>query len=53
VPSDWQGRAAEAAGKTIESKGFYERAALQPIAYYGQPFDSMVLPAASAARPCQ
>lgn len=32
----WQGRAAEAAGKTAEAKGFYERAALQPIAYYGQ-----------------
>ena len=32
----WQGRAAEAAGKAHEAKGFYERAALQPIAYYGQ-----------------
>ncbi|WP_232631223.1 lytic transglycosylase domain-containing protein [Methylobacterium sp. Leaf118] len=32
----WQGRAADAAGKTAEAKGFYERAALQPIAYYGQ-----------------
>ena len=32
----WQGRAAEAAGKTAAAKGFYERAALQPIAYYGQ-----------------
>ena len=32
----WQGRAAEAAGKAPEAKGFYERAALQPIAYYGQ-----------------
>lgn len=32
----WQGRAAEAAGRTAESKSFYERAALQPIAYYGQ-----------------
>lgn len=32
----WQGRAAEAAGKAAEAKAFYERAALQPIAYYGQ-----------------
>ncbi|MEH3119184.1 MAG: transglycosylase SLT domain-containing protein [Methylorubrum populi] len=32
----WQGRAAEAEGKTAEAKTFYERAALQPIAYYGQ-----------------
>ena len=33
------GRAAEAKGteaRTAEAKGFYERAALQPIAYYGQ-----------------
>ncbi|MDO9428869.1 MAG: lytic transglycosylase domain-containing protein [Methylobacterium sp.] len=32
----WQGRAAEAEGKTDASKAAYERAALQPIAYYGQ-----------------
>jgi soluble lytic murein transglycosylase len=32
----WQGRAAEALGQTEEAKRFYERAALQPIAYYGQ-----------------
>ncbi|MFE1597892.1 transglycosylase SLT domain-containing protein [Methylobacterium sp. ID0610] len=32
----WQGRAAEALGQAAESKAFYERAASQPIAYYGQ-----------------
>ncbi|WP_404810525.1 transglycosylase SLT domain-containing protein [Methylobacterium flocculans] len=32
----WQGRAAEALGQTDETRAFYERAALQPIAYYGQ-----------------
>ncbi|MCJ2082017.1 lytic transglycosylase domain-containing protein [Methylobacterium sp. J-090] len=32
----WQGRAAEAEGRTDVSKAAYERAALQPIAYYGQ-----------------
>jgi soluble lytic murein transglycosylase len=32
----WQGRAAEALGQPEEAKRFYERAALQPIAYYGQ-----------------
>ncbi|WP_431310951.1 transglycosylase SLT domain-containing protein [Methylobacterium nigriterrae] len=32
----WQGRAAEALGQAAEAKAFYERAALQPIAYYGQ-----------------
>ena len=32
----WQGRAAEALGKADEAKTFYERAAAQPIAYYGQ-----------------
>ena len=32
----WQGRAAEALQQTDEAKAFYERAALQPIAYYGQ-----------------
>ncbi|TXN24240.1 lytic transglycosylase domain-containing protein [Methylobacterium sp. WL19] len=32
----WQGRAAEAAGDAGLAKTFYERAALQPIAYYGQ-----------------
>ncbi|MGZ7866067.1 transglycosylase SLT domain-containing protein [Methylobacterium radiotolerans] len=32
----WQGRAAEALGQSEEAKRFYERAALQPIAYYGQ-----------------
>ncbi|WP_375465293.1 transglycosylase SLT domain-containing protein [uncultured Methylobacterium sp.] len=31
----WQGRAAEALGQS-EAKAHYERAALQPIAYYGQ-----------------
>ncbi|MFC5557411.1 transglycosylase SLT domain-containing protein [Methylobacterium iners] len=32
----WQGRAAEALGRPEETKAHYERAALQPIAYYGQ-----------------
>ena len=32
----WRGRAAEAAGAPDEAKAFYEKAALQPIAYYGQ-----------------
>ena len=32
----WQGRAAEALGKHAESQRFYEKAASQPIAYYGQ-----------------
>ncbi|NEU12141.1 transglycosylase SLT domain-containing protein [Methylobacterium sp. BTF04] len=32
----WQGRAAEASGQAEEAKTFYERASLQPIAYYGQ-----------------
>ncbi|WP_430910880.1 transglycosylase SLT domain-containing protein [Methylobacterium sp. sgz302541] len=32
----WRGRAAEAAGETDRARGFYEKAALQPIAYYGQ-----------------
>lgn len=32
----WQGRAAEAEGRTDVAKAAYERAALQPIAYYGQ-----------------
>ncbi|MEH3145831.1 MAG: lytic transglycosylase domain-containing protein [Methylobacterium frigidaeris] len=32
----WQGRAAEAGGQGAEARGFYERAASQPIAYYGQ-----------------
>jgi len=32
----WQGRAAEALGKAEDAKAAYERAALQPIAYYGQ-----------------
>ena len=33
----WQGRAAEALGEADERQGaIYERAALQPIAYYGQ-----------------
>ena len=32
----WQGRAAEALGQTDAAKRFYEQAALQPIAYYGQ-----------------
>ncbi|NEL11420.1 lytic transglycosylase domain-containing protein, partial [Escherichia coli] len=32
----WQGRAAEALGQAEEAKRFYEKAALQPIAYYGQ-----------------
>ncbi|HEX8374574.1 MAG TPA: lytic transglycosylase domain-containing protein, partial [Geminicoccaceae bacterium] len=32
----WQGRAAEALGRADETKAHYERAALQPIAYYGQ-----------------
>ncbi len=32
----WQGRAAEALGKADAAKSFYERAAQQPIAYYGQ-----------------
>jgi soluble lytic murein transglycosylase len=32
----WQGRAAEAMGQGEEARRFYERAALHPIAYYGQ-----------------
>ncbi|MGU3538998.1 lytic transglycosylase domain-containing protein [Methylobacterium sp. A54F] len=32
----WQGRAADAAGEAEAARAFYERAALQPIAYYGQ-----------------
>ncbi|MFD0938044.1 lytic transglycosylase domain-containing protein, partial [Methylobacterium trifolii] len=32
----WQGRAAEALGQEAEAKTHYGRAALQPIAYYGQ-----------------
>ncbi|MBX9930682.1 MAG: lytic transglycosylase domain-containing protein [Methylobacterium sp.] len=32
----WQGRAAEALGGLDGAKPFYQRAALQPIAYYGQ-----------------
>jgi peptidoglycan lytic transglycosylase len=32
----WQGRAAEAMGGAEAAKGFYERAASVPIAYYGQ-----------------
>ena len=32
----WQGRAAEALGKQAEARRFYEKAAGQPIAYYGQ-----------------
>ena len=32
----WQGRAAEALGKGDDARGFYERAAAYPIAYYGQ-----------------
>ena len=34
--SYWQGRAAEALGRGAEARGFYERAATFPIAYYGQ-----------------
>jgi soluble lytic murein transglycosylase len=32
----WQGRAAEAVGGSKDAEGFYERAAGEPIAYYGQ-----------------
>ena len=32
----WQGRAAEAMGGSQAARGFYERAASEPIAYYGQ-----------------
>jgi soluble lytic murein transglycosylase len=32
----WQGRAAEAMGGAQAARGFYERAASEPIAYYGQ-----------------
>jgi len=32
----WQGRAAEAAGRLAEAKGFYEAAARHGITYYGQ-----------------
>jgi soluble lytic murein transglycosylase len=32
----WEGRAAEAMGGSEAAKGFYERAASEPIAYYGQ-----------------
>jgi soluble lytic murein transglycosylase len=32
----WQGRAAEEAHRDEEARGYYERAAAHPIAYYGQ-----------------
>ncbi len=32
----WQGRAAEAMGGAEAARGFYQRAASEPIAYYGQ-----------------
>jgi soluble lytic murein transglycosylase len=32
----WQGRAAEARGGSKDAEGFFERAASEPIAYYGQ-----------------
>ncbi|KAB1081284.1 lytic transglycosylase domain-containing protein [Methylobacterium soli] len=32
----WQGRAAEAQQEPAQARAFYEKAALQPIAYYGQ-----------------
>ncbi|WP_132250824.1 lytic transglycosylase domain-containing protein [Methylobacterium segetis] len=32
----WQGRAAEVLDQPADAKAYYERAALQPIAYYGQ-----------------
>ncbi len=32
----WQGRAAEAAGRADEARRFFEKAAAQPVAYYGQ-----------------
>jgi soluble lytic murein transglycosylase len=32
----WQGRAAESMGGSEAARGFYERAASEPIAYYGQ-----------------
>jgi soluble lytic murein transglycosylase len=32
----WQGRTAEAQGKPADARRFYEKAAGQPIAYYGQ-----------------
>jgi soluble lytic murein transglycosylase len=32
----WQGRAAEAMGRADEARRYYEKAAAQPIAYYGQ-----------------
>jgi soluble lytic murein transglycosylase len=32
----WQGRAAEAMGQDDDARRFFERAALHPIAYYGQ-----------------
>ena len=32
----WQGRAAEALGRTQEARGYYEAAARYPTAYYGQ-----------------
>ncbi|MEA1832255.1 transglycosylase SLT domain-containing protein [Methylobacterium durans] len=32
----WQGRAAEVLDQPADANAFYERAALQPIAYYGQ-----------------
>ncbi len=32
----WRGRAAEALGDKVGAKSFYEEAAAQPIAYYGQ-----------------
>lgn len=32
----WQGRAAEAMGRADEARRFFEKAAAQPVAYYGQ-----------------
>lgn len=48
----WQGRAAEAAGQTIEARAFYERASAQPIAYYGQLARAKLGQGSLSLRPC-
>ena len=48
----WQGRAAEEAHRDEEARGYYERAAAHPIAYYGQlAADKLHRPAPALAAP--
>ncbi|GJD52921.1 Membrane-bound lytic murein transglycosylase F [Methylobacterium crusticola] len=49
----WQGRAAEAQGQAAEARSSFERAAGQPIAYYGQLARAKLGQASLALRPCQ